>query len=212
MNFGGTVVDNFIMLRLLHPQELIFGRSTLRKRTSWLPKLVIYLPVQSRFRDSEVLCKIASHTVHCHDAEAAILKNLQWKTGKGTEANRVEWEFTNGAAIFRSFRLEREKRNTSEDFRLFRKVSGGVSCTIWIANRNFRCLLTNGKRPMVNAHGHVVGSRPANEKEGKNISHDNCFWSVWRRDISQSHLTWLCLSWKANTGCNKLIIDLVSIF
>ena len=147
MNFAGSIVDNFIMLRFLHPQELILGRSTLQKRTSWLPKLVIYLPVQSWFRNSEVLCKITSHTVHSHDTEAAILKNLQWKTGKGAEANRVEWEFTNGTAIFRSFLLEREKRNTSEDFHLFRKLSGGMSCTIWISNRNFRFLLTNGKRP-----------------------------------------------------------------
>ena len=62
-----------------------------------------------------MLCKITSHSVHCPDKEAAILKNLQWKAGIGAEANRVEWEFTNGTAIFRSFRLEREKRNTSED-------------------------------------------------------------------------------------------------
>ena len=32
MNFAGSIVDNFIMLRFLHPQELIFGRSTLQKR------------------------------------------------------------------------------------------------------------------------------------------------------------------------------------
>ena len=144
MNFAGSIVDNFIMLRFLHQQELIFGRSTLQKRKSWLPKLVIFLPVKSWFRNSEVLCKITSHTVHCHDTEAAILKNLQWKAGKGAEENRVEWEFTTGTAIFRSFR---EKRNTSEDFHLFRKLSGGMSCTIWISNRNFRFLLTNGKRP-----------------------------------------------------------------
>ena len=28
------------------------------------------------------------------------------------------------------FRLEQEKRDTSEDFHLFRKRSGGMSCTI----------------------------------------------------------------------------------
>ena len=65
MNFAGCIVDNFIMLRFLHPQELIFGRSTSQKRTGWL----------------------------------------------------------------------------------FRKLSGGMSCTISISNRNFRSLLTNGKRP-----------------------------------------------------------------
>ena len=53
----------------------------------------------------------------------------------------------NGTVIFRSFRLEREKRNTSEDFHLFWKLSGGISCTNRISNRNFRFLLTNGKRP-----------------------------------------------------------------
>ena len=128
MNFAGCIFDNFIMLRVLHPQELIFGRSMLQKRTSWLPKLVIYSPVQTWFRNSEVLCKIASQTVHCLAAEAAILKNLQWKAGKGAEVNRDEWEFTNGTAIFRSFRLVREKTNTSDDFHLFRKLSGGMSC------------------------------------------------------------------------------------
>ena len=52
------------------------------------------------------------------------------KAGKEAEVNRVEWEFTNGTGSFRSFRLKREKRNTSEDFHLFRKLSGGMSCTI----------------------------------------------------------------------------------
>ena len=32
-----------------------------------------------------------------------------------------------------------------QDFHLFRKLSGGMSCTIRISNRNFRFLLTNGK-------------------------------------------------------------------
>lgn len=109
MNFAGCIVDNFIMLRFLHPQELIFGSSTLQKRTSSLLKLVIYSPIQAWFRNSEVLCKIASHVVYCHAAEAAILKNLQWNAGKGAEVIRVKWEFTNGTAIFRSFRLERGK-------------------------------------------------------------------------------------------------------
>ena len=59
MNFAGSIVDNFIMLRFLHPQELIFGSSTLQKRTSSLLKLVIYSPIQAWFRNSEVLCKIA---------------------------------------------------------------------------------------------------------------------------------------------------------
>ena len=114
----------FYCATIFYPQEVIFGRSTLQKRTSWLPKLVIYSPVQSWFRSSEVLCKIASHTVYCHAAEAAILKNLQWKAGKRAEVNQAEWEFTNGTAIFRSFRLEREKKNTSEDFHFFlRKLS-----------------------------------------------------------------------------------------
>ena len=117
------------------------------RKTSWFLKLVIYSPVQSWFRNSEVLCKLASHTVHCHAAGAAISKNLQWKAEKGAEVNRAEWEFTNGTAIFRSFRLEREKMNTFEDFHLFRKRSGEMSCTIWISNRNFRFLLSNGKRP-----------------------------------------------------------------
>ena len=66
--------------------------------------------------------------------------------GKEAEVHRVEWEFSNGTGFFRSFRLEREKRNTSEDFHLFQKLSGGMSCTIWVSNRNFRFLLTNGKR------------------------------------------------------------------
>ena len=44
--------------------------------------------------------------------------------------NWVEWELTNGTGIFRSIRLEREERNTSEDFYLFRKRSGGMSCSI----------------------------------------------------------------------------------
>ena len=53
------------------------------------------------------------------------------KAGKEAEVNRVEceFEFTNGTG-FRSFQLEREKRSTSEDFYLFRKLSGGMSCTI----------------------------------------------------------------------------------
>ena len=42
MNFAGSIVDNFIMLRLLHPQELYFGCSTLQKRRGWISKLVIY--------------------------------------------------------------------------------------------------------------------------------------------------------------------------
>ena len=65
---------------------------------------------------------------------------------KEAEVHWAEWEFTNGTGFFRSFRLEREKRNTSEDFHLFQKLSGGTSCTIWVSNRNFRFLLTNGKR------------------------------------------------------------------
>ena len=60
--------------------------------------------------------------------------------------SRVEWDFTNGTRIFRSFRLEQEKRNTSEDFHLFRRFSGGMSCSIWISNRNFGFWLTNGER------------------------------------------------------------------
>ena len=48
------------------------------------------------------------------------------KAGKEEYVNRVEWEFTNGTGFFRSFRLERVKRNTSEDFHLFRKLSGGI--------------------------------------------------------------------------------------
>ena len=70
------------------------------KRTSWLLKLFIYSPVQSWFRNSEVLCKIASHTVHCHAAEAAILKNPQRKAEKGAEVNRAEWEFTKRKSDF----------------------------------------------------------------------------------------------------------------
>ena len=45
---------------------------------------------------------------------------LRRMAGKETELNRVEWEFTNCTGFFRSFRLEREKRYTSEDFHLFR--------------------------------------------------------------------------------------------
>ena len=67
------------------------------------------------------------------------------KAGNEAEVNRVKWEFTNGTGFFRSFRLEREKRNKSEDFHLFGKLSGGMSCTISIPNRTFRFLLTNGK-------------------------------------------------------------------
>ena len=52
------------------------------------------------------------------------------KAGKEAEVSRVEWEFTNGTGFFRLFRLEREERNTSEDFHHFRKLSGGMSCTI----------------------------------------------------------------------------------
>ena len=66
--------------------------------------------------------------------------------GKGAEVNRVEWEFTNGTRIFQLFWLERETMNTSEDFHLFRKLSGGMRYTILISNQNFRFLLTNGKR------------------------------------------------------------------
>ena len=68
------------------------------------------------------------------------------KAGKVAEVNRVEWEFTMVKGFFRSFRLERENRNASEDFHLFWKLSGGMSCTIGISNRKFRFLLTNGKR------------------------------------------------------------------
>ena len=71
--------------------------------------------------------------------------------GKEAEVHRVEWEFTNGTGFFRSFRLEREKRNTSEDFHLFQKLSDGMSCTIWVSNRNFRFLLQ-----MVNAPGNTI--------------------------------------------------------
>ena len=52
------------------------------------------------------------------------------KAGKGAEVNRVKWAFANGTGILRSFRLEREKGNTTEDFHLFQKLSGGMSCTI----------------------------------------------------------------------------------
>ena len=50
------------------------------------------------------------------------------KAGIEAEVIRVEWEF--GTGFFRPFRLEQEKRNTSEDFHLFRKPSSGMSCTI----------------------------------------------------------------------------------
>ena len=150
MNFAGSIVDNFIMLRFLHPQELIFGRSTLQKRTSWLPKLVtvINVPVQSWFRNSEVLCKIiASHTVHCHDAEAAILKNLQWKAGKGIEVNRVEWEFTNGTAIFRLFGWNGKRGIRLKISIFFGNFPVEWVLFIWISNRKFGLLLAIGKRP-----------------------------------------------------------------
>ena len=98
-----------VLLTIFHPRQVIFGRSMLQKRTSWLWKLVIYSPLRSWFRNSEVLCKIPSHTVYYHAAEATILKNLRWKAGKGAEVNEAEQEFTNGTAIFRSFRLERER-------------------------------------------------------------------------------------------------------
>ena len=45
--------------------------------------------------------------------------SVKSKGGKGAEVNRVEWAFTNSTGIFRSFRLERENRNTSKDFYLF---------------------------------------------------------------------------------------------
>lgn len=48
--------------------------------------------------------------------------------------------------FFQSFWLEREKRNTSKDFHLFRELPGGMGCTIWISNRNYRFLLTNDLR------------------------------------------------------------------
>ena len=67
------------------------------------------------------------------------------KAGKEAEVNGVEWEFINGTAFSQTFRLEREKRNVSEDFHLFWKLSSGMSCTIWISSRNFCFLLTNGK-------------------------------------------------------------------
>ena len=59
-------------------------------------------------------------------------KTITDQNGGGTEAevNRVKWDFTNGTGFFRSFRLEQEKRNTSEDFHLFRKLSAGMNCTI----------------------------------------------------------------------------------
>ena len=149
MNFAGCIVDNFIMLRFLHPQELIFGSSTLQKRTSSLLKLVIYSPIQAWFRNSEVLCKIASHVVYCHAAEAVILKNLQWNAGKGAEVIRSGSSGSSQMVqrFFGHSGSNVEKKNTSEDFHLFRKLSGGMSSTIWISNRNFRFLLTNGKRP-----------------------------------------------------------------
>ena len=53
------------------------------------------------------------------------------QTGKEAKVNRVEWELTQMIQdFFRSFWLEREKRNTSEDFHLFRKLPGRISCTI----------------------------------------------------------------------------------
>ena len=82
--------------------------------------------------------------------------------GNEAEVHRVEWEFTNGTGFFRSFRLEREKRNTSEDFHLFQKLFGGMSSTIWVSNRNFRFLWTNGKRSMMSWQkeeiDHVLGT------------------------------------------------------
>ena len=38
MNVAGSIVDNFIMLRFLHPQELIFGHSTIQKKDKLTPK------------------------------------------------------------------------------------------------------------------------------------------------------------------------------
>ena len=48
------------------------------------------------------------------------------KAGKQAEVNRVELV----QDFFRSFWLEREKRNTSEDVHRFRVLSRGRSCTI----------------------------------------------------------------------------------
>ena len=61
------------------------------KKDKLIPKLVIYSLVQSGFRNLLVLCKIASHAVHCHDAEAAILKNLQKGRGDPGQVGVHKW-------------------------------------------------------------------------------------------------------------------------
>ena len=124
MNFAACIVDNFIMLRLLHPQDNIFGLSTLQKKTTD-PKAGHLLTCTIMIEElvGTCCCKIVSHAVHCHAAEAAILKNLH--KGRG-DPGQVRY----GTVIFRSFSSERERRNTSEHFHLFGKLSGGMSCTI----------------------------------------------------------------------------------
>ena len=57
-------------------------------------------------------------------------------------------KIVNGIGIFRAFRLERKNRNTSEDFYLFWKLSGGMNCTIGIPTGFFGFC-----RQMVNVPG-----------------------------------------------------------
>ena len=129
------------MLRFLHPQELIFGRSTPQKRTNWFPKLVIYLPVQSWFRNSEVLCKTASHPVHCHFEKSAVNGGKR-RRGEPGRVGVHKWY-----SDFPVIPVGTGKEEYVWRFPSFRKLSSKMSCTIWISNRNFRFLLTNGKRP-----------------------------------------------------------------
>ena len=76
-----------------------------------------------------------------------IYYNLSKRSGEFTicTENRVGMVRSQWYRYFLVISVETEKRNTSEDFHLFRKLSFRMSCTIWICNRNFRFLLTKGK-------------------------------------------------------------------
>ena len=120
------------------------------------------------------------------------------KARKGAEMNRVEWKFTNGYMNFWSFRLKRKKKNTSEDFHLFRKLSSGMSCTIWISNRIFQFLLTNGERSS------FLCIRYADEYGKRDRCHGSKLTELSMRGgylaTESSHDTSLCVDSRNNSG------------
>ena len=82
----------------------------------------------------------------------------KWKGPSGTaEFLHEAWgerSLTNGTGIFRSFRLEWKKRNTSEEFRF--DYNELYQLTF---NQKFRFFVTNGKRPRYShIRGHVAAT------------------------------------------------------